>query len=384
MPAASDVQHRPGTPRGVKLWRRIGLAVAMVAVVAGVVVAVSVGKDEAAETAPQTAVSTTSAAPVISPLDSFAWDPCGYFSPEMYSDVADTDPATGKPRVQINPNGFDDCEVHIALPGERYSELLVSSHNNQTPPPSDTYANAERFSIVAEGDWSVVTQREPLQGSCLRAVYSARSLIWIQTSLSRDQQGLDIDVCELVERASNTLRSALRTATVPQLALPSGSLGRVDMCSVLTDTEVTNTVALPGWTPPANRYRGHSCFWKATVSTAPADRPAALQIFSYDYAMVSVIPRLGKTPPTATTNDVTVDINGRPTILRLEGGACTATVAGKTWQPWPGKQVYQARYPQPDSLVESVTLAVILPDGSTDDTCNAVRALAARAWPRLS
>ncbi|MFE3193926.1 hypothetical protein ACFXHA_33330 [Nocardia sp. NPDC059240] len=320
--------------------------------------------------------STTAVAPPVSPVDTFGWDPCGYLTPELYADVADHDPATGLPRVQIDPVDFDLCEVHIVVPGPTYHEISVASNKRQTPPTPGVYDNADRYSVAADGDWTVVTQKQENMGSCLRAVYSAQSAVTITSSQDTFEKALPVDVCDLTDRAEKALVAALHANSVPRLSFPADSLGRTDSCALLTDAEITANVALPGWNPPAARHPGHFCLWQATESTAPANMPV-ISPFQSKYNLVSLMPGLNK--PAASGRTVT--IAGVPTVLSGGTQSCTATVAGRTWQPWPGKQVYQARYPQPDTLVESLQLAVVLAD--TGDACQAVQNLAEKAWPRL-
>lgn len=304
----------------------------------------------------------------------------------MYADVADVDQATGKPRVQINPNSFDGCEVHIALPGERYQEVLVGLTNYQTPPTPGTWSNAERFSAAADGEWTVVTQARPNQGGCLRAVHSPRSWIWIHTSLFESQRNLNVDVCDLVNRAANALLSVLHSGSVPRMSFPAGSLGRLDMCTVLTDAEATAAVDLPGWTAPAARYPAHSCLWKVNV---PTTQPALPYPLGIDYNLVSLMTKVGNNPsipliPSGKA-DVSVTIAGRPTVLHAEApNSCSAMTYGKTWQPWTGHQVYQTRNPLPETTAESVSLSVSLANGTINDACRIAQALAEKAWPRLA
>ncbi|MGW4248015.1 hypothetical protein [Nocardia sp. NPDC004722] len=319
--------------------------------------------------------STTVAAPPVSPLDTFGWDPCGYLTPDLYADVADHDPATGLPRVQIDPVDFDLCEVHIVVPGPTYHEILVDSNKRQTPPTPGVYDNADRYSVAADGDWTLVAQRQETMGSCMRAVYSAQSSVVITSSQDTFEKALPVDVCDLTDRAHKALLAALHAKSLPQLSFPADSLGRVDGCALLTDAEITANVALPGWNPPAARHRGHFCLWQATV---PSTQTSALFPFQTKYNLVSVMQGFSK--PAAGR---IVMIAGLPTTLSGGPQSCTASIAGRTWRPWVGKQIYQARSAQPDSLVEYLQLSVGFADAGTGDACQAVQTLAAQAWPRL-
>ncbi|WP_157574176.1 hypothetical protein [Nocardia jejuensis] len=384
-PAIAEAEEQSGRRRRARSLKLIALVIAATVVCAGTAVAVYVaqrdtGSEGASTSAAPAASSIAPAAP--SPLDSFTWDPCGYVSPELFDGVAERDSVSGQLRVQINATSFDDCEIHVVVPGSTYQEVLVLIRNHQAPPDPGTYDGNERFSVVAEGDWSIASLKQQQPGNCLRSVYSSRSWVWISAALFEYQRGSGIDVCALVDPPTNALLGAIRTASTPRLTFPADSLARVDVCKALTDAEVTANVELPGWNPPVERPAAHSCTWKATVPVPPSSVPPSLVI---DYNQVLIMSRLTTTAPTVTqSNEIEANIGGRRGIVRADSSlGCSATVVGKTWQPWPGKQVYQARTPLPSTLVESVSVSVTLANGRKDEACQIVQALAAKAWPRI-
>lgn len=367
--------------RQVKWWFVGGALVTSAAAV--VAVGVVLGPSNNASGVATVQASSVPSAPPVPATDSFGWDPCGYLSPELYTDVAGTDPATGRPRVQINANSFGTCEVHIALPGDPYQEILVSSVFHQTSTPAAIYDDHDRFDYTTHGEWTLAAQREPSHNTCNRAVFSDRSWAMISVSRFADRRPIEIGLCELVDRAATALLDVLRTRAMPRLSMPPESLGTLDTCALLSDVEVTGAVPLAGWAPPDDQHRAHTCLRKSPIATPRADLPSAFTL-GVENDLVEVRTSLEQRPLRSNDRNTFRTVAGRDTAFRLSGmGTCEAVTEGRNSQPWPGHQVFDSRNQPPTTTIETITISVIFTQRTGQDACRAAQDLAALAWPRL-
>ncbi|WP_280329442.1 hypothetical protein, partial [Nocardia wallacei] len=303
--------------------------------------------------------------------DNFAWDPCGYLSAEMYADLAERD-KTGRPRIQIKPHNFDTCEASVDLPDS--PRLLTVVVTKRQRGMGNDVERDDEYTVRAEGDWKVAEQRAPQRGECARVVYSADTSFSIQSHADRPANDR-VDPCAAADRATRSLLTVLHTGVIGTLDFPPQSQGHVDLCSALTETDVTAVVEFPGGrSQRPGRRAAHECMWR---STAEDGRTAEVLFLTH----LDVSP-----PRTLGAGYTRTTIAGRDTIMHrvtTAGTSCIAVLEGRTWPSWPGNQLFQLDYPAPKALVENATLLVRPADGNIDTACRAAEALAARAWPRV-
>ncbi|MBF6170449.1 hypothetical protein [Nocardia blacklockiae] len=302
--------------------------------------------------------------------DNFAWDPCGYLTPEMYADLAERD-KSGRPRLQIKPHDFDTCEVSVDLPDSpRLLTVVVSKSQRGT----GDLAHDDRYTVRDEGNWKVAEERTAKPGECARVVYAAESSFSIRSHAERPT-GDRADPCPAADRATRALLTVLHTGTIGKLDFPPDSQGRVDLCAALTDADVTAAVEFPGRRADRPGHRAaHEC---GRRSAADDGRRAEVLFRTH----LDVAP-----PRSSGPDDTRTTIAGRDTVIHritTVRTACVAVLAGRTWPSWPGNQLFQLDYPAPKELVENASLLVETPTGNMEEACRAAEALAAKAWPRM-
>lgn len=351
----------------------------MVAVAAvGVGIACHVGRSQGYSQAARVALD-----------DPATLDPCSTVTADAFAGPGIT--------VHIQPFDLATCSIATMADRSNASGLIRVSLRHVDTATLDR----NKYTFGTSGPLHLAEPSRATTGSCTGFVYqddgAGAAITAMSTGLDRqtgEKRYPSFDACAEFDKAVTAITAAVTRGTLTHLTYPADSIGSTDPCSLLTGDGIDNALQLNG-IRPGSGTAAHVCAWR-TGTTPEAAKVVLTNTLVTPHEWNFLWNQDRSSGPLAQTRSVIAghDTRTQPTV---QDRVCVLDTMAKTWQPWPGRQVFTdlssdaadendwttAAAP---ALIEQLELRVVLPAtpaASPGRACRAAQALAALAWPHL-
>jgi hypothetical protein len=280
---------------------------------------------------------------------------------------------------------FNTCEVKLTPTGVD-GIVNLDIDTNQKSANFNLNRVESQANVTLAGSLQVITGKpQPGTNACYGAVLLPDKTLISVSAKPNNSKADAANFCDLEATVTNGVAAALNDHKASHRRYPASSVGKLDMCSLLSKADLSSIVqgAVADASPTPS---GHNC-----SGGDPNDRTGASP-------HVLLATYLSAYKPNSAQGGKIENIGGRDTLITSQQGgsgsglpaSCDAQTTAYTWPTGLGNTATAssvnnvappAQFGGPQ-LIEEPQLSIYA-NASEQQNCDAVKALAAKVWPQL-